>query len=91
MQQHNKNDCKLGRASLFYKKGKWYFTVTIKIDDKETINSNVMGIDIGLLKLAVVSVKTSKGKEINRQFYNDKQTGFIHKKFRKHLSNCSKY
>jgi hypothetical protein len=48
LQQHIKNSCKLGKASLFYKRGKWYFAVTIKIADKKTTNSNVMGVDIGL-------------------------------------------
>ncbi len=41
-----------------------------------------MGIDIGLRQLAVASVKTPKGKEINRQFHNGKQAGFIRKKYR---------
>ena len=52
LQRYIKNDCKLAKASLFYKRGKWYFAVTIKIADKETTNSNVMGIDIGLCQLA---------------------------------------
>jgi len=72
----------LGKASLFYKKGKWYFAVTIKIEAKKTNNSNLMGIDIGLRQLAVASVKNSQGKEINRQFHNGKQAGFIRKKYR---------
>lgn len=82
LQQHIENDCKLGKASLYYKNGKWYFAVTINIIDKKTDNSNVMGIDIGLRQLAVCSVKTPKGKEINRQFHNGKQAGFIRKKYR---------
>ena len=82
LQQHIDSGCKLGKASLFYKRGKWYFAVTIKIADKETANSNVMGIDIGLRQLAVASIKTIKGKEINRQFHNGKQAGFIRKKYR---------
>ena len=82
LQQYIENDCKLGKASLFYKRGNWYFAVTIKISDKETTNSNVMGIDIGLRQLAVVSIKNSQGKEINRQFHNGKEAGFIRKKYR---------
>ncbi|WP_018249057.1 RNA-guided endonuclease InsQ/TnpB family protein [Orenia marismortui] len=82
LQQYIESGCKLGKASLFYKRGKWYFAVTIKISDKETTNSNVMGIDIGLRQLAVASIKTPKGKEINRQFHNGKQAGFIRKKYR---------
>jgi IS605 OrfB family transposase len=82
LQQYIESGCKLGKASLFYKRGKWYFAVTIKIADKETTNSNVMGIDIGLRQLAVASVKTPQGEEINRQFHNGKQAGFIRKKYR---------
>lgn len=82
LQNHIKNSCKLGKASLFYKRGKWYFAVTIKIDNKKSTNSNVMGIDIGLRQLAVASIKTTKGKEINRQFYDGKEAGFIRKKYR---------
>jgi IS605 OrfB family transposase len=82
LQQYIINGCKLGKASLFHKREKWYFAVTIKISDKETTNSNVMGIDIGLRQLAVASVKTTQGKEINRQFHNGKQAGFIRKKYR---------
>ena len=82
LQRYIENGCKLGKASLFYKRGKWYFAVTIKISDKETTNSNVMGIDIGLRQLAVASIKNPQGKEINRQFHNGKQAGFIRKKYR---------
>ena len=46
-----KSGCKLGKASLFYKRDKRYFAVTIKIVDKEITNSNVMRIDIGLRQL----------------------------------------
>ena len=81
-QQYIESGCKLGKASLFYKRGKWYFAVTIKISDKETTNSNVMGIDIGLRQLAVASVKNPQGKEVNRQFHNGKQAGFIREKYR---------
>ena len=80
--QYIKDGCKLGKASLFYKRGKWYFAVTIKIADKETTNSNIMGIDLGFRQLAVASVKIPQGKEINRQFFNGKQAGFIRKKYR---------
>jgi len=82
LQQHIKNGCRLGKSSLFYKKGTWYFAVTIKMEDKETHNSNIMGIDIGLRQLAVASIQNLEGKEINRQFHNGKQTGFIRKKYR---------
>jgi IS605 OrfB family transposase len=82
LQQYIKDGNKLGKASLFYKRGKWYFAVTIKIDNRKTTNTNVMGIDIGLRQLAVASIKTSKDKEINRQFHNGKQAGFIRKKYR---------
>jgi len=82
LQKHIDSGCKLGKASLFHKRGKWYFAVTIKIAVKKNTNSNLMGIDIGLRQLAVASVKTPQGKEINRQFYNGKQAGFIRKKYR---------
>jgi IS605 OrfB family transposase len=48
LQQHIDSGCKLGKASLFHKRGKWYFAVTIKIAVKKNTNSNLMGIDIGL-------------------------------------------
>ncbi|PTX17772.1 RNA-guided endonuclease InsQ/TnpB family protein [Halanaerobium congolense] len=70
LQQHIDSGCKLGKASLFHKRGKWYFAVTIKIAVKKNTNSNLMGIDIGLRQLAVASVKTPQGKEINRQLIN---------------------
>src|SRR6056297_3371731 len=82
LQQHIDSGCKLGKASLFYKRGKWYFAVTIKIAAKKNSNSNFMGIDIGLRQLAVASVKNHQGKEINRQFHSGKQAGFIRKKYR---------
>jgi len=82
IEQYIDSGCKLGKASLFYKRGKWYFAVTIKIAAKKTTNSNLMGVDIGLRQLAVVSVKNPQGKEINRQFNNGKQAGFIRKKYR---------
>src|SRR6056297_2447187 len=82
LQQYIDSGCKLGKASLFYKQGKWYFAVTIKIAVKKTSNSNLMGIDIGLRQLAVASVKNHQGKEINRQFHSGKQAGFIRKKYR---------
>ena len=70
LHKYIKSGCKLGKASLFYKRGKWYFAVTIKIADKETTNSRVIGIDIGLRQLAVVSIKNSQKEEINRQFFS---------------------
>jgi len=70
LQKHIDSGCKLGKASLFHKRGKWYFAVTIKIAVKKNTNSNLMGIDIGLRQLAVASVKTPQGKEINRQLIN---------------------
>ncbi|MFO7814206.1 MAG: hypothetical protein R6V14_00440 [Halanaerobiales bacterium] len=50
--------------------------------DKETNNSNIMGIDMELGKLAVVSIQNPAGKEINRQFHNGNQARFIRKKYR---------
>ena len=82
LQQYIERGCKLGKASLFYKRGKWYFAVTIKIVNKQSNDSNVMGIDIGLRILAVASVKTPQGKEINCQFHPGNQAGFIRKKYR---------
>jgi len=82
LQQHIKNNCKLGKASLFYKNNNWFFAVTINVKNKENNNSNIMGIDIGLKQLAVASVQNPNGKEINRQFHNGNQAGFIRKKYR---------
>jgi putative transposase len=72
----------LGKASLFFKRGKWYFAVTVTLEDKETNNPKVMGIDIGLRQLAVASIQDEDGKEINRQFHSGNQAGFIRKKYR---------
>ena len=82
LQQHIKEGCKQGKASLFYKKGKWYFAVTISIKAKKISYNNIMGIDIGLRQLAVASIQTPEGKEINRQFHDGNQAGFIRKKYR---------
>ena len=82
LQKHIEKGCKLGKASLFYKRGKWFFAVTITVEDQESQSSNIMGIDIGLRQLAVTSVKTPEGQEINRQLYSGKEAGFIRKKYR---------
>lgn len=74
---------KLGKSSLFHKRGKWYFAVTIKVSPKEKTNtSNVMGVDIGLRQLAVASIQNEDGQEINRQFHHGNQAGFVRKKYR---------
>ena len=65
-----------------------FFAVTINIENTESKNSNIMGIDIGLRQLAVASVQNQIGKEFNRQFYNDDYAGFIRKKFRSLSKNC---
>ena len=41
-----------------------------------------MGIDIGIKQLAVASIKDEDGNEINRQFYNGREAGFMRKKYR---------
>lgn len=81
---HNRiqTGAKLGKASLFYKRGRWFFAVTVSFVVDEAGGNNTMGIDIGLRQLAVASVKTPKGKEINRQFHRGNQAGFIRKKYR---------
>lgn len=90
LQKHIKNHCKLGKASLFYKNGKWYFAVTISIKDVERKEPNIMGIDIGLRQIAVASVQNPEGKEINRQFHDGNQAGFIRKKYRSLRRNLGK-
>ncbi|MFO7815467.1 MAG: hypothetical protein R6V14_07005 [Halanaerobiales bacterium] len=82
MQQYIENGCKLGKVSLFYKNNNWFFAVTINVENKESNNSNIMGVDRGLRQLAVASVQNPAGKEINREFYNGNQAGFIRKKYR---------
>ncbi len=82
LQKHIANDCKLGKASLFYKNGNWFFAVTVNLENKENNKSNIMGIDIGLKQLAVASIQNPDGKEINRQFHNGSQAGFMRKKYR---------
>ena len=37
LRQHIDSGCKLGKACLFYKRGKWYFAVTIKIAAKKLL------------------------------------------------------
>lgn len=79
---HIEQGSKLGKASLFYRKGNWYVAVTVHVAKKTISHSNVMGIDIGLRQLAVASIQNNNGKEINRKFHNGKQAGFIRKKYR---------
>lgn len=81
LEKHIKDGAKLGKASLFRKKSKYYFAVTITIKKKKLDTANIMGIDIGLNQLAVASVKNDEGKEINRQFHNGKKAGFIRRKY----------
>ena len=73
---------KKGKASLFFKNNKWFFAITVKIEVENSTNKNVMGVDIGLRQLAVASVSSASGKELNRSFYNGKEVGFIRKKYR---------
>ena len=82
LQQRIKNDCKLGKASLFYKNNKWFFAVTVNVENKENNKSNIMGIDIGLKQLVVASIQNPDGDEINRQFHSGNQAGFMRKKYR---------
>jgi len=82
LQQHIKDGCKLGKASLFYKNDRWFFAVTLNVENKENDNPNIMGVDIGLKQLAVASVQNQDGYEVNRQFHNGSQAGFIRKKYR---------
>ena len=82
LSQHIEDGYKRGKASLFYKRGKWFFAVTITVEGKESQSSNIMGIDIGLRQLAVASVKTREGQEANREFHSGKEAGFIRKKYR---------
>lgn len=80
---HIKNGAKLGKASLFRKINKYYFSVTIKLDMEDKSNGkNIMGIDIGLNQLAVASIKNFTCEELNRIFYKGKEAGFIRKKYR---------
>jgi len=81
LQSHIENGAKLGKASLFYKGNKWFFAVTVSFEVEKTKNNNTMGIDIGLRQLAVASIKTSEGKEINRKFQSGNHAGFIRKKY----------
>lgn len=90
LNSHIEAGVKLGKASLFNKRGKYYFAVTITISDKQLKPSNTMGIDIGLNQLAVVSIRDKSGKELNRQFYNGKKAGFIRKKYRALRRNLGK-
>jgi len=77
-----KQGAKLGKASLFYRRHKWYFAITIKTTVNKHSHQHVMGVDIGLRQLAVASVMNEQGHEINRVFHNGKQVGFIRKKYR---------
>jgi len=73
---------KLCKASLFYKNNKWYVAVTVSTGSDKPTGNNVMGIDIGIKQLAVASIKDEDGNEINRQFYNGREAGFMRKKYR---------
>lgn len=76
------NGAKLGKSSLFRKNNKYYLAVTIALEVNQSVNSNTMGIDIGLNQLAVASVKDINGLELNRVFYSGKEAGFVRKKYR---------
>lgn len=76
------NGDKLGKSSLFRKRGKYYLAVTVKIDPNLSIGNNTMGIDIGLNQIAVASIKDNKNNEIARSFFNGKEAAFIRKKYR---------
>lgn len=82
LQEAINNGAKLGKSSLFNKNSKYYFAVTVSIDVTSTLYNNTMGIDIGLNQLAVASIQDANGIEVNRQFHNGKQAGFIRKKHR---------
>lgn len=73
---------KLGKASLFKKKNKYYFAVTLKLEVDKSTGNNIMGIDIGLNQLAVASIKNSIGNELNCSFNNGREAGFIRRKYR---------
>ncbi len=82
LQGHIDNGAKLGKASLFNKKGKYYFAVTIKINQAQAMGSNIMGIDIGLNQLAVASISNTSEGEIARQLNSGKEAGYIRKRNR---------
>lgn len=82
LHNHLNSGAKKGKASLFYRYRRWYFAVTVTINVNKQTHQNVMGIDIGLRQLAVASVSTPQGVEINRAFHSGRQAGFIRKKFR---------
>ena len=73
---------KKGKGSLFYKKGKWYFAVTLTIEPVYRSGDKTMGIDIGIRQLAVASILDDHLEEVNRSFYNGNEAGFIRKKYR---------
>lgn len=84
------NGAKFGKASLFKKKEKYYFSITLKLEIAESIGNNTMGIDIGLNQLAVATVKDSTGNELSRSFYNGKEAGFVRKAYRSLRRNLGK-
>ena len=73
---------KRGKGSLFYKKGRWYFAVTVTIEPVDKSGDKTMGIDIGIRQLAVASVLNNSLEEVNRSFHDGDEAGFIRKKFR---------
>ena len=75
---------KKGKGTLFHKKGKWYFAVTVAFepDIAPAPKDKTMGIDLGFRQIAVASVKDRSGREVVRQFYSGAYAGFIRKKYR---------
>ena len=73
---------KKGKGSLFYKKGKWYFAVSITIEPVDRSGDKTMGIDIGIRQLAAASIMDKDRNEINRTFYSGNEAGFVRKKYR---------
>ncbi|WP_207289600.1 RNA-guided endonuclease InsQ/TnpB family protein [Senegalia massiliensis] len=80
--QENRDNLKLGKMSIYNKKGNWYAALSVTVKDEKTEATNSMGIDIGLRQLAVISIMNEEGKEINRKFFSGNESGYIRRKYK---------
>lgn len=61
-------NAKQGAIELFKRKNKWFINIAISFENKPTVNSKIMGIDLGLKNLATCGIGTKslffKGNEV---------------------------
>lgn len=81
-------NAKQGAAELYEKKGRWFVCVTLSFkaepNSSKQINNKVMGIDVGLIELAVATIGTSSF------FFSGKELGYKRRRFSSHRRKLGK-